>query len=104
MMLAHTRCFFGHLVLSTMVSYEFIGEDHTLGNAVRLAVLRSLLTVPQIEIASGVSHHCAGLRLGVALSLKASRYMLMKSPDVEFAGYSVPCSYCVLDVLTTVPW
>mmetsp|Transcript_11309 Transcript_11309/g.25753 ORF Transcript_11309/g.25753 Transcript_11309/m.25753 type:complete len:150 (+) Transcript_11309:42-491(+) len=34
------------------VSYEFIGEDHTLGNAVR--------------------------------------YMLMKSPDVEFAGYSVP--------------
>merc|ERR1712060_398211 len=33
-------------------TYQFLGEDHTLGNALR--------------------------------------YMLMKSPDVEFAGYTVP--------------
>ncbi|CAE7771144.1 RPC19, partial [Symbiodinium pilosum] len=37
---------------TTNVTYQFTGEDHTLGNALR--------------------------------------YMLMKDPDVEFAGYTVP--------------
>mmetsp|Transcript_51128 Transcript_51128/g.95788 ORF Transcript_51128/g.95788 Transcript_51128/m.95788 type:complete len:102 (+) Transcript_51128:90-395(+) len=37
---------------STNVTYQFTGEDHTLGNSLR--------------------------------------YMLMKDPDVEFAGYTVP--------------
>ncbi|CAE7621113.1 RPC19, partial [Symbiodinium sp. CCMP2456] len=37
---------------NTNVTYQFTGEDHTLGNALR--------------------------------------YMLMKDPDVEFAGYTIP--------------